>query len=220
MSTQSRQSQQAIVDLHRDFSNHVFKLLGVTMANSIKRTLGFLLAASALQVSATTVTISDNEWHAFDVDDFTSNSSNVEWIDITNGSALNFTFTLISDAILRVVDGGWSGDRFQVNSNGLLLGFTSPALNNTSVPALPPTQAGFDAAWTDTNFSKASFLLAAGTYNITGVLNESASFDGLSPLIATVGAVMLAPVPEPTNAILLLAGLGVIAARIRTRRAV
>ena len=182
------------------------------MANYFKRSLGVLLAASSFHVGATTVTIADNEWHAFDVDDFTSSSSGVEWIDIADGSALNFSFTLTNDAILRVVDGGWSGDTFQVISNGSPLGITSAAVNNTAVAPLPPTQAGFDVAWADANFSKASYQLTAGTYSITGLLSTSASFDGISPLNSTVGAVMLAPVPEPTNAMLLLAGIGVIVA--------
>ncbi len=204
-------------DLHKyKLQQWAFQLFGGnTMANYFKRSLGVLLAASSFHVGATTVTISDNEWHAFDVDDLTSNSTGVEWIDIIDGSALNFSFTLTSDAILRVVDGGGSGERFQVNSNGSPLGVTSAAVVNTSVAPLPPTQAAFDAAWADANFSKASYQLTAGTYSITGLLSPSDSL-----LTSTVGAVMLAPVPEPTNAILLLAGLGVIAARIRARRVV
>ena len=188
------------------------------MLRLFSRTIGSALGALALQASATTITIADNEWHAFDVDEFTATSGGLEWIDITDGSPLNFTLTLTDDAILRVVDGGWSGDTFRVLSNDTPLGITSPAPNNVTVEQLPATQAGFNAAWADPGFfSKASYVLSAGTYSITGVLNTSATFDGTGPLNATVGAVLLAPVPEPTGALMLLAGLGVVALRFRTR---
>ena len=188
------------------------------MLRLFSRTIGSALGALALQASATTITIADNEWHAFDVDEFTATSGGLEWIDITDGSPLNFTLTLTDDAILRVVDCGWSGDTFRVLSNGTPLGITSPAPNNVTVEQLPATQAGFNAAWADPGFfSKASYVLSAGTYSITGVLNTSATFDGTGPLNATVGAVLLAPVPEPAGALMLLAGLGVVALRFRTR---
>ena len=190
------------------------------MAKTLTRTLGVLLGALVFQASAATVTITDNEWHAFDVDDLTAVSGGLEWIDTTDGSALSFSFTLSSDAILRVVDSGWSGDTFRVLSNGSPLGITSAAVNNVTVDPLPPTQQGFDTAWADPTFSKGAYLLSAGNYSITGLLNSSATFDGSSPLNATVGAVMLAPVPEPTHALLMLAGLGIIAMRIRARRSV
>ena len=188
------------------------------MTTRVSSTMSILVSVFVLQASAATITISDNQWHAFDVDEFTAASGGLEWIDITDGSPLNFTFTRTNDTILRVVDGGWSGDTFRVLSNGSPLGITAPAPNNVAVEQLPATQAGFNTAWADPSFfSKASYLLPAGSYSITGLLNTSATFDGATPLNVTVGAVMLAPVPEPTSALMLLAGLGIVALRFRAR---
>ena len=68
----------------------------------------------------------DGQWHAFDVDDLSAHSGGLEWIDL-DGSALHYTFTLTTPAILKVVDAGaYSSDRFELFNGNRSLGLTSP----------------------------------------------------------------------------------------------
>ena len=180
-----------------------------------------LAAASHVQASEIAVT-TDGSWHEFDVDDFTSTSGGLEWIDnITgpagyagDGSALTFTFTLGTAGILKVVDGGFGGDRFEVFDNGVSLGYTSVA------PDSDPINKGtdFDSAYSDATWSSAVFNLSAGTHNITGALIRSALVDGLA-INATVGAVSVAAVPVPAAWGLFMAGSALLGAISRRRSA-
>lgn len=157
--------------------------------------------------------IADGTWNAFDVDNMLSTSGNLEWIDLDN-NALSFDFTLTGSAYLKVVDGGFAGDRFNVFDNGNLLGQTSVAVNTY------PASVGidFDAASADSNFSYGTFLLGAGTHSITGLLSQSA-LDGSSiELNATVGAVSLTAVPLPAAAWLYLTGTALMGFVSRRRK--
>jgi hypothetical protein len=147
------------------------------------------------------VDVTDNSWQVFDVDTLTEPSGGKEWIDITDGSALDFKFNLTIATRVTIVDGGFSGDSFQVFDNGSLLGTTSTAPNNY------PTSLGlnFDAALASGTYSTASFLLAAGEHDLTGLLSQSA----LGPdgeIDSTVGGLRLEPVPLPGAALLFLSG--------------
>lgn len=167
-------------------------------------------------VMATAYSLQANgQWVAFDVDDMFSQSGGLEWIDAqsaagfnNDGSPLTFTFTLTGSAVLSVVDGGFAGDVFQVYNHGALLGGTSAATD--SYPNGVSTN--FDAAWTDSIYSQASFLLGAGSYSITGKLLSSALDDNGAPIDATVGAVRLTQVPSPAPLGLILAGIGLLSA--------
>ena len=99
-----------------------------------------------------------------------------------------------------------------------LLGSTS-AVAVASYDAAAPIVADFDAAWADSSYSRASYTLGAGTYSITGLLDQSVLLDG-SPLNATMGGAQLlvSAVPEPTSLVLMFAGLGALAARSRRTR--
>jgi len=175
-----------------------------------------LLLGAAGVAQATTSPLSVNgQWVEFSVDDVAAQSGGLEWIDYTDGSALSFTFSITAPTELRVVDAGFAGDTFSVSVNGVSqLTSSVPA---TVYSATQTAIADYNAAWADTNFSRGSWVLTApGTYTVTGVLAQSVS-NGAAPVNATIGAVMLAAVPEPGTWALLLAGLGVLGVSARRR---
>ncbi len=185
--------------------------------NSISRravlaaVLGIACATGA-QAATVNLTGADlNQWQTFDVDDFAAPGGGLGWIDVNTNTLLNFSITLGAPAYLRVVDSGFAGDVFSVTRNGNPLGVTSAATDTFALGlARGTTQADFDAAFADDRFSRGSFLLGAGTHDISGLLRSTTA-----PFNATVGALQLAPVPEPGGWALLLAGLGLIGAIAR-----
>ncbi|UOA08077.1 VPLPA-CTERM sorting domain-containing protein [Methylobacter sp. S3L5C] len=158
--------------------------------------------------------VADGTWNEFDVSKMLSNSGNLEWIDYESNDALSFDFTLTGSAYLKVVDGGFAGDRYNVYDNGNLLGQTSVAVNTY------PDSIGhdFDAASADSNFSYGSFLLGAGTHSITGLLSQSALDDSSIELNSTFGAVSLTAVPLPAAAWLYLTGTALMSFVARRRK--
>lgn len=172
-------------------------------------TLRTALAAIAafLSFSANAIPIAaDGAWNAFDVDPLSATSAGLEWIAL-DGSAISFDLTLAGPAQLKVIDGGFAGDRFEVFDNGVSLGLSSAARGSY------PSSVGldFDHAWGDSSYSRGIFTLGAGTHSITGILVASALDDSGARIDATVGAVSITPVPEPETFALMLAGLAAIA---------
>ena len=163
------------------------------------------LALTAVQANADVVTITDNQWHAFDVDELSANTGGLEWISL-DGSALSFTLSLATSAYVTVLDGGFAGDRFRVFDNGTELGLTSAP--GSSYP--DSLGLNFDAALADSSWSRAVFLLGAGEHSITGLLTASALDEFGDALNATVGAVKVAPVPLPAALLLFLSGSGLL----------
>lgn len=181
----------------------------------VSAVLAFMLGAIGTSHAQTTIALTPGEWAAFDVDSFMSQSGGDEWIDLADGGALSFSFTLSAPATLRVVDAGFAGDTFSLSINGAA--FATSAVPVGHVATSPNAGLDFDAAWNNASFSRGTFLLSSpGTYTVTGSLLQSVGFDG-EALNATVGAVMLAPVPEPTTYVLMLAGLGLLAVGARRR---
>ena len=179
-----------------------------------KKLLLSAVLCSALSANAGAAALNaDGQWHPFDVDDTVSASAGLEWIDL-DGDALSFDFTLTGSAILRIVDGGFAGDRFDVFNGKLPLGQTSAATNNY------PESLGldFDAAFADGRYSRSVFLLGPGSYSINGLLSLSALDDNAGAINATVGAISLTAVPLPAAAWLYLAGAGLMATIARRRQ--
>jgi hypothetical protein len=175
-------------------------------------------SACACAAQATTTTLAaDASWYLFDVTPDLAADSGLGWIDITDGSALSFSFDVAAGtkAVLTVVDGGFSGDVFSVRSNGAALANTSTASNSY------PNSIGldFDAALAQPNFSRGSYVFGAGSYSVSGALATSALDDLGAPINATVGAVQLqvSAVPEASTLSSLLAGLGLIGFLLRRR---
>jgi hypothetical protein len=170
------------------------------------------------QAQATTQSLAaDGQWQEFNVSDYDALSHGKEWIDFNNtndagfGSALSFNFTIANGYVgtLTVVDGGFSGDQFQILNNGVTFGQTSATTAMGSDSSM-----NFAANLANADYSHGTYLLGAGTYSITGnLLSTTQDFS------ATAGALKLevAPVPEPETYAMLLAGLGLMAAIGRRR---
>lgn len=179
-----------------------------------KKTLLATVLGAASLVSptsfATTIALStDGSWEAFDVDELTSASFGLEWIDLA-GDPLDFTFTLTTPGVLRIVDAGFAGDTFEYSVNGALA-------QTSAVSAMSDGMLNvgldFDAAFANPLFSAAEVLLGPGSYTVSGVLLQSAELEGVA-LNATVGGISVTAVPLPASA-LLFVGAGGILARLR-----
>lgn len=168
-----------------------------------------LLAMGSLGTAhATMVSVIDNSWYSFDIDDFTAQSFGTEWIDgqidttrgyVGDGSALSLTFTLATPTYLKVVDAGFAGDRFEVFDNGVSLGQTSVPTDTFGINF---ATGDFDAAYADGRYSTGFYLLGAGSHTITGALSSTTV-----PFNATVGAIALQPIPVPAAIWFLGSGL-------------
>jgi hypothetical protein len=123
-------------------------------------------------------------------------------------SAYNkYSFTVAADAILTLVDGYLSGDRFQVFVDNVSRGLSSLPVNGGAKLGRK-----WDQALADPNFSKRTLYFTPGTYTLSMlVVSRSAGADQ--------GALRLdtAVVPVPAGGLLLVSALGA-AAVLRRRR--
>ena len=124
-------------------------------------------------------------------------------------SAYNqYTFTLAADAIVTLVDGYLSGDRFEVFVNNVSRGLSS-------LPVDGGAKLGrkWDQALTDANFSKRTLYFKPGSYTLSMlVTNRSSGADQAALRLDT------AVVPVPAGGLLLLSALGGAAALRRRRK--
>lgn len=176
-----------------------------------------LALAAALPAQAGTPLPTDGSWAGFTVD------ANLPpyafgWVD-DNGAPLSFSVSIAASQVgtLTVVDAGFSGDRFNVYDGATLLGSTGAAVNGDTTGAIT---FDYDAALANSDFSRGTFTLGAGSHVISGLMFQSAS-DANGPLNATIGGVKLtvSPVPEPATAATLLIGLGLLLGALRRRAA-
>lgn len=151
--------------------------------------LGLSLAASTALAGTPVAT---DTWYWFDA---YSDVTDAPWVD-ENYDPLEFDVTLARAAVLLVVDNGYTGDRYEVFANGVSLGLTSVPGNAGDTFLFD-----FDDAAADQRWSHGEFVLAAGTYSITG---RAVSF--APDTFAASGGLMLTPVPEPGTFALLGAG--------------
>lgn len=189
---------------------------------SIRHTFAAALLAFVGLAQAQTPLAGDGSWQTFDVSSLLAQSGGVEWIDFESGAPLSFSFVVDpgSFGVLTVLDTGYAGDTFQVFNGGSLLGSTSavPVGIYADVPGIVDPA----LALADTAFSRASFVLGAGTYSIGGLLDQSVlDAPGGARLDSTIGSIRLAvsPVPEAGSLTLMLAGLGLMGFIARRRRA-
>jgi hypothetical protein len=160
------------------------------LANAL---LAGALALASLGAQATTITV-DNAWHSFTFGDVGSS-----W-DQT------FDFTISGPTLLKITDAYLSGDQFAVFNFATLLG-------NTSIPtSIGVSNADYDYTFSNPTWSSASYLLAAGTYSISGTAIAS-------PFGSGGAAIQLAAaVPEPETYAMTLAGLGLLGFAARRRK--
>lgn len=157
-------------------------------------------AFAALSLNAHAVSVpTDGTWFDFDFDGAGSSLYDLSSLETS------FTFTLSQSSILRVVDLGFSGDRFNIFANGVSIGLTS-------APVAQETEAIYDiaAVLNDSRFSKGNWNLVAGNYTITGIAVASPYGNGY-------GSMSVVAVPEPESWTLLLAGLGIVGTIARRR---
>jgi hypothetical protein len=166
----------------------------------VRTLIAAAIAAFAFNAHAATVA-TDGSWTEFDFDAVGSSLYDLASLDTS------FTFTLSQASILRVVDGGFSGDQFSIFANGSALGLTSAPV---AQGALEDPVFDAAAAWSDTRFSHGSWNLAAGSYTITGTA-------AISPFDAGIGYMSITAVPEADSYAMLLAGLGLMGVIARRR---
>jgi hypothetical protein len=181
-------------------------------------TLIFILGLSFVtQAQANTITLTANgQWNEFNVDDFSSASQGVEWINLSDsnsatfGSALTYQFTIAHgfEGFINVVDAGFAGDRFEIFNNSQSIGITSDTTSSSDYSN------NFADNLNNLHFSKATFSLNEGTYNITGTL-----FSTLQPFNATNGAIKLDVTPVPLPGTLGLLSCSLFILTVMRRRA-
>ena len=161
--------------------------------------------------NATTLTLDDG-WQPFSFSD--------------GGSAWSedFTFTLLDTAYFAVTDAFCAGDQFEFTVNGTVEGVTSvPFYDGTCTGPTSTTDA--DAAFASSVWSSGEIELGAGDYTISGIavlspFGQGAAFVQLSStsLGGPVIAPPTSPVPLPAGGLLLVAGLGGMAALRRRKK--
>jgi hypothetical protein len=164
----------------------------------LRSVIAAVVAALSLNVHADIVVPTDGSWAEFDFDAQGSSLYDLTTLDT------GFTFELGQAGMLRVLDAGFSGDRFEILANGVSLGLTSlPVAQNVGEEPL------FDTAelWNDSRFSRGEWQLSAGSYRLTGIATlvpEGAGYGYLS--ITNVATVDEPPLP------VLLATIGLVGA--------
>jgi hypothetical protein len=166
---------------------------------------GMLVGAG--EAGATTNTIqADGSWQSFFFDGVVGSSFLDDYAS-NNPSTLSFSVELAGPAWLRVTDAGSPGDRFSISVDGVHLGNTSMPTGSSSAFTV-----NFDEAIASNAWSHGSWLLPAGTHLITGSVLAA-------PIGPGFGGLQVAAVPEPETWAMMVAGLGLVVAAAKRRRA-
>ena len=178
--------------------------------------LSAVLVAAPAFVQAATVTVEKgNAWTEFRF-----------WLDYAGGEfvqsrqqatdagddpnapeVVEYVVTLASAAYLQITDAFLSGDRFNIFSNGSLLGSTSNPLFGHNIG--DQNGVDWDEAYNDPDnrWSTGQFLLGAGTHRITGIVTQQ-PFDSNDNPVPGRGALRIvdapAPIPLPAGFSLML----------------
>lgn len=124
---------------------------------------------------------------------------------------IDFTFDLTTANVLRITDGYFDGDQFDVIINGADQGPTSTPTVATSYVGDNWNYAFFvDGA----SYSHAAYLLGPGSYDVEAYMVQSPYGDGAGAF--EVGGPI--PVPEPQAWALMILGLGGIGGMARRRQ--
>ncbi|HEX4183565.1 MAG TPA: PEP-CTERM sorting domain-containing protein [Caulobacteraceae bacterium] len=165
------------------------------------------LAGAPARANTTIPLIDGGGWSTFD---FLGAGSTFQDLD---GNTIDFTFTLTSKNIVRITDGFQGGDQFEIFINNADAGPTSASIPGFVYAGDCWSCAYFDPAYS-TGFTRGSFDLGPGTYDIEGFVIQS-------PYGAGQGAIELGAVPEPASWVMMLLGfIGLGALLRRTRRTV
>ncbi len=188
------------------------------LCNSIAAGVMTLATFSTAQAALVNIN-TDDSWNQFDVARDLAANGGIGWIDILDGSALSFQFTIANGKVglLTVVDTGFAGDRFGISVNGGALQTTSQASNSYPVAI---GQADFDLALASPSYSRGTYSLGAGSYTVSGLLVTSA-LDGTGAVLdATSGGLKVAvsAVPMPPSLVLMVVGLLGLTAQWRRRQ--
>lgn len=173
------------------------------------KSIARLGAASALWLaigSAAAIPLAADTWNTFD---FYDDIESAAWVD-ESLTPVAFDIVLTQSALLKVVDVGLGGDRFEVFANGQSLGLTSLPSNDTGDISM---DLDFDAAYSNGGWSRGAFALGPGSYTITG---RAVTFG--TDLFAGTGGVTLAPIPEPGTWALMGTGAILVAGALRRAR--
>lgn len=156
------------------------------------------VALAATPANATTL-ILDAGWAYFDFDGVGSS------FDQT------FDFTLAGPGFLNLTDAFAVGDIFELTINGIAQG-------NTSTPGAGPSLGGdADAAFNSGYYSRGSYALGAGSYNVSGVATAS-PFGSGGAYIQLASTGLAGAVPEPATWAFMIFGFGAIGGAMRLRR--
>jgi hypothetical protein len=181
--------------------------------------LATVTLAAALSSAQAADLAADGSWTEFHVD--AEQASTLDWLaSYDDNSLAHYTFTITAGNVgsLTVLDTGFSGDRFMIRNHGITLGQET----SVGVDGDPSGIAivDFDLALADPAFSRGVYTLQAGSYDISGFLSKSLTYEVgidkvITPLNSTTGGIALtvSAVPEPATVASLLAGLALLAMR-------
>ena len=167
-----------------------------------------IFAAAAVSAPAQADNITSGTWYAFG---FSSTGTALfgGGAPGTNPNGVSaptapWTITLTSPETLTVVDVEASGDQFTLFDNGVNIGTTSAPGFGSYVGEC------ISCALADSNFSRGTFTLGAGTHSITGVFDGFVGYGD--------GDFQVSGVPEPAAWALMLVGFGALGTSLRARR--